>query len=101
MGVESSSKRCFSDKKYEAAGAIIVKDLSNCNLILGVKQVPIDRLIADKAYMFFSHTIKAKAENLPMLDEILEKRIRLIDYEKICDESGARKVAFGRFAGTC
>lgn len=66
---------------------------------LGVKHCPIDRLIPDKTYIFFSHTIKAQEENMPLLDAILDKRIRLIDYEKIVNDNGRRLVAFGQYAG--
>lgn len=84
---------------YSDAGAVITEDLSDASVIFGVKQVPIDNLIPDKTYCFFSHTIKAQEANMPLLDAILEKRIRLIDYEKIVDESGQRLVAFGKYAG--
>ena len=65
----------------------------------GVKKCPIERLIADKTYLFFSHTIKAQKENMPLLDAVLEKRIRLVDYERIVNEEGIRLVAFGQYAG--
>lgn len=84
---------------YLNAGAIIQEDISSASVIFGVKQVPIDALIPDKTYCFFSHTIKAQESNMPLLDAILEKNIRLIDFEKIVDESGQRLVAFGKYAG--
>ena len=68
-------------------------------VVLGVKKCPIDRLIPDKTYLFFSHTIKAQKENMSLLDAILEKRIRLVDYEKIVNSEGQRLVAFGQYAG--
>lgn len=68
-------------------------------MIFGVKQVPIDQLIPEKTYCFFSHTIKAQECNMPLLDAILEKNIRLIDYEKITDDNGQRQIAFGKYAG--
>lgn len=78
---------------------MIREDISDANVIFGVKQVPIDALIPGKTYCFFSHTIKAQESNMPLLDAILEKNIRLIDYERIVDESGQRQVAFGKYAG--
>lgn len=81
------------------AGAQITEDISNASVIFGVKQVPVDGLIRNKTYAFFSHTIKAQESNMPLLDAVLEKNIRLIDYERIIDESGQRQVAFGRYAG--
>ncbi|XP_033106546.1 alpha-aminoadipic semialdehyde synthase, mitochondrial-like isoform X4 [Anneissia japonica] len=97
--VQDSNRRAYPIQDYENAGAHIQEDLSEASFILGVKQVPIPRLIANKTFCFFSHTIKAQLENMPLLDAILEKNIRLIDYEKIVDDSGKRLVAFGKFAG--
>lgn len=68
-------------------------------MIFGVKQVPVDCLIPGKTYCMFSHTIKAQESNMPLLDAILEKNIRLIDYEKLMDRNGQRLVAFGKYAG--
>ena len=67
--------------------------------VTGVKKCPIERLIKDKTYAFFSHTIKAQKDNMPLLDSILEKGIRLVDYEKIVNAEGQRLVAFGQYAG--
>ncbi|XP_022109027.1 alpha-aminoadipic semialdehyde synthase, mitochondrial-like isoform X2 [Acanthaster planci] len=97
--VAPSNRRAYTMEDYSKAGAVIQEDLSEASLILGVKQVPIERLLADKTYCFFSHTIKAQSENMPLLDAILEKNVRLIDYEKLVDENGKRLVAFGKFAG--
>lgn len=97
--VQPSDRRAFSMKEYSDIGAVILEDMSEASLIMGVKQVPVDCLMRDKTYAFFSHTIKAQADNMPLLDAILEKNIRLIDYEKMVDENGARVVAFGKYAG--
>ncbi|EAS01335.1 lysine-ketoglutarate reductase saccharopine dehydrogenase enzyme, putative (macronuclear) [Tetrahymena thermophila SB210] len=97
--VEPCTKRVFSNKEYENAGAIISSDLTNCSLIICVKEVPIEKLYPQKTYMFFSHTIKAQKQNMAALDDMIQKKIRLIDYEKITDEKNNRLVAFGRFAG--
>ena len=64
-----------------------------------VKQVAIDALLPDRTYMFFSHVIKAQESNMPLLDTILEKNIRLMDYECIADDDGRRLIAFGKYAG--
>lgn len=97
--VQPSNRRAYPMQDYENSGAILQEDLSEASLIVGVKQVPIPRLLPNKTYCFFSHTIKAQKENIPMLDSILEKNIRLVDYEKIVDDDGKRMVAFGKFAG--
>ncbi|BFZ08759.1 hypothetical protein BsWGS_11797 [Bradybaena similaris] len=97
--VQPSNRRAYSMKEYADHGAIIQENMSEASVIIGVKQVPIDTLMRDKTYAFFSHTIKAQADNMPLLDAILEKNIRLIDYEKMVDENGARVVAFGKYAG--
>lgn len=86
------------EKEFEEVGAIVQEDMSEADLILGVKEVPIEHLIPDKTFMFFSHTIKAQPYSMEMLDKILELKIRLIDYEPI-KEAGIRLVAFGRYAG--
>lgn len=78
---------------------MIREDISDASVIFGVKQVPIDALIPGKTYCFFSHTIKAQESNMPLLDAVLEKNIRLIDYERIINEAGHRQVAFGKYAG--
>ncbi|XP_059138929.1 alpha-aminoadipic semialdehyde synthase, mitochondrial-like [Physella acuta] len=97
--VQPSDRRAYSMKEYADMGAIIQEDMSEASLIIGVKVVPIDSLMRDKTYAFFSHTIKAQQDNMPLLDAILDKNIRLIDYEKMVDEKGARVVAFGKYAG--
>ncbi|KAK8721919.1 hypothetical protein OTU49_012634, partial [Cherax quadricarinatus] len=84
---------------YQNVGAKIQEDLSEAPVIIGVKQVPIDQLIPNRTYCFFSHTIKAQEANMPLLDAILEKNIRLLDYERMCDRQGQRVVAFGKYAG--
>ena len=97
--VQPSNRRAYPMQSYAAAGATIQEDIRDADVIVGVKQVPIDSLIESKTYCFFSHTIKAQEANMPLLDAVLEKNIRLLDYEKLCDESGQRVVAFGVFAG--
>ncbi|XP_054713377.1 alpha-aminoadipic semialdehyde synthase, mitochondrial-like isoform X2 [Uloborus diversus] len=97
--VQPSNRRAYPMQAYINAGAIIQEDISEAPVIIGVKQVPIDCLLPNKTYCFFSHTIKAQEANMPMLDCILERNIRLIDYEKLVDSRGQRVVAFGKFAG--
>jgi alanine dehydrogenase len=97
--VESSETRCYSDLEYTRAGAKIVNDLSDCDLILGIKEVPFEKLIAGKTYLFFSHTIKKQPHNKNMLQTILEKKITLIDYECLRYADGQRILGFGFFAG--
>ena len=81
--VQPSKSRVFSDKEFADAGASVCNDLSECSVILGVKQVPAQDLLPDKTYMFFSHTIKGQEENMPLLDACLKQRVRLVDYECI------------------
>ena len=97
--VESSLERCFSDEEYENAGISVRSDVSDAEILFGIKEVPVDQLIPDKTYLFFSHTIKKQSKNRALLQAILEKNIRLIDYEVLKDEAGNRVVAFGRWAG--
>lgn len=97
--VQPSNRRAYNMQEYQRAGAICKEELGEASLIVGVKQVPIDLLMPNKTYAFFSHTIKAQEENMELLDAILEKNIRLIDYEKMLDANGQRLVAFGKYAG--
>jgi len=99
LAVQSSDIRCFSDKDYEEMGLEIVDSVKDCDIILGVKEVPLDMLVAHKTHFFFSHTIKKQEYNRDLLRSILEKRIKLIDWETLVNESGNRIIAFGRWAG--
>ncbi len=97
--VESSPIRVFTDKEYEEKGIPVVENMDGCDVLLGVKEVPIEALIPNKKYFFFSHTIKKQPYNRPLLNAILEKNIELYDHEVITNTSGQRLVAFGRYAG--
>ncbi len=97
--VEPSAKRVFSDEEYRNAGAKLTDDLSEASLIVGVKEMPIDYFEAHKTYIFFSHTIKGQEYNMPLLKNMVEHKINLIEYEKISNEKGQRLIFFGRFAG--
>ncbi|KAK3818823.1 MAG: Saccharopine dehydrogenase-domain-containing protein [Benniella sp.] len=97
--VQPSTKRIFSDDKYRAAGAIVQEDLSPADVILGIKEVPVKDLIPGKTYVYFSHTHKGQEYNMPMLQDILDKKIRLIDYELMANEKKQRLVLFGKHAG--
>lgn len=97
--VQRSPIRTYSDDEYEAAGLTLVDELSHCDLIIGVKEVNLEDLIPDKTYMFFSHTFKKQSYNRVLLEEILKKNIRLIDYEVIKDKRNVRLIGFGRYAG--
>ncbi|KAG0210244.1 hypothetical protein BGX33_005025 [Mortierella sp. NVP41] len=97
--VQPSTKRIFSDDKYRAAGAIIQEDLSVADVILGIKEVPVKDLIPGKTYVYFSHTHKGQKYNMPMLQDVLDKKIRLIDYELMANEQKQRLVLFGKYAG--
>lgn len=96
---QSSDIRCFSDEEYREAGVEVVNDMSDCEILIGVKEVPIKELLPGKTYLFFSHTIKKQPYNQQLLQEIVKKNIRLIDYEKLYDQNNNRVVAFGRYAG--
>ncbi|UCE93368.1 MAG: alanine dehydrogenase [Flavobacteriaceae bacterium] len=97
--VEKSENRTFSDQEYAEKGIEVVDDVSSANVLLGVKEVPIDALIPNKKYFFFSHTIKEQPYNRDLLRAILEKNIELHDHEVITDKNEIRLVAFGRYAG--
>lgn len=97
--VQRSPVRAYTDAEYAAAGVRLVDDLGDRDLILGVKEVPVDMLLPGKSYLFFSHTIKEQPHNRKLLKSILEKGIRLIDHELLTDPMGTRVLAFGYWAG--
>jgi len=96
---QPSAIRCFKAEEYSAAGIDVSEDLSSCDILMGIKEVPIDQLLPNKTYLFFSHTLKKQPYNRKLLQAVLQKNIRLIDYETLKDHQGNRLVAFGRFAG--
>ncbi len=96
---QRSDIRCFDDSDYKAAGAKLVDDVSDCDIILGVKEVPVEMLSSGKTHFFFSHTIKMQEYNRGLLQEILKKKIRLIDWECLTNKNNQRLIAFGRYAG--
>jgi alanine dehydrogenase len=96
---ESSNIRVYSDNDYTQAGIKVVTDVSDCDVLLGVKEVPIEHLIPHKSYFFFSHTIKKQPYNRKLLQAILNKDIELHDHEVITNANNIRLVAFGRYAG--
>lgn len=97
--VQKSEVRAFKDEEYQASGLRLLSDISECEILLGVKEVPIAELIPNKTYLFFSHTIKEQPYNRKLLQAILEKNIRLIDWETIRDAKGNRLIGFGVYAG--
>lgn len=97
--VQPSSIRCFPESAYQRAGCIISEDLSDCDILMGVKEVPIVDLVPGKTCLFFSHTIKRQPYNRKLLQQLLKKGIRMIDYEMLTFDNGKRAVAFGHFAG--
>lgn len=99
VAVAPSPFRCFPDADYAAENVSFQTDLSDCDVLLGIKEVVKETLIPNKTYLFFSHTIKKQPQNRELLREILKKNIRMIDYETLTDQKGDRIIAFGRFAG--
>ncbi|MBI2966787.1 MAG: alanine dehydrogenase [Bacteroidetes bacterium] len=97
--VQPSPYRCYPDDEFTSAGIPLIEDLSDCDILIGIKEVPVDMLIPEKTYIFFSHTIKKQPHNQKMFMEIVRKRIRLIDYECLTRPDGLRVLGFGRFAG--
>ena len=96
---QTSPDRCYSDKEYQAAGVGIREDMGDCDILFGIKEVPVSNLLAGKTYLFFSHTKKQQAVNRQMFQAILNKKITLIDYECLEHDDGQRILGFGFFAG--
>ena len=99
--VESSDVRRIQDEEYSEAGIDVVNSLQDegCDVLLGVKEVPTDELMEDTTYLFFSHTYKLQPYNAKLLKAIVDKRVKLIDYELIKRADGRRVIGFGRWAG--
>lgn len=97
--IESSDIRVFPDEAYQEAGFEVTDNLSDCDVLIGVKEVPVEALIPNKKYFFFSHTIKKQSYNRKLLQAVLEKNIELIDHETIVNENNGRLIGFGRYAG--
>lgn len=97
--VEESDIRIFTDQQYRDAGIVVSDDMTDCDVLFGVKEVPLDALIPNKKYFFFSHTIKKQPYNRKLLQEILKKNIELYDHETIVNEKNTRLIGFGRYAG--
>jgi saccharopine dehydrogenase (NAD+, L-lysine-forming) len=97
--VQPSPGRCLPDEAYRAAGITVQEDIADCEVFMGIKEVPEDQLVANKKYFFFSHTIKAQPYNKELLQKVLKENITLFDYEVLTNDKKQRVIAFGRFAG--
>ncbi|MDP4291177.1 MAG: bifunctional lysine ketoglutarate reductase /saccharopine dehydrogenase family protein [Bacteroidota bacterium] len=97
--VQNSEKRIFNDEAYRKAGAMIVSDLKEADIIVGIKEIPDHVFERDKTYLFFSHVSKGQPHNMPMLSRMMDMGCTLIDYEKVTDDQGKRLIFFGRYAG--
>jgi alanine dehydrogenase len=97
--VEQSDIRVFTDESYANLGIEVTQDMSDCDVLFGVKEIPVEALIPNKKYFFFSHTIKKQVHNRKLLQAILEKNIELYDHETIVDANNKRLIGFGRYAG--
>jgi alanine dehydrogenase len=97
--LQPSQIRCFTDHEYEDSGVILKNDLSDCDILFGIKEILIDTLIPEKTYMFFSHTAKKQPHNKKLFRKMAGLKNTLIDYEYLTDKNNSRLVAFGRWAG--
>ena len=97
--VEKSEKRFFVEDQYAAAGAGSCVGMVDGDVILGIKEIPVEKIVDDKIYVFFSHTVKGQKDNMPLLQRIIDSGSTLIDYERITDAAGRRLIYFGPYAG--
>ena len=97
--IESSPIRAFTDMDYSSVGLDVVSDVSSAEVLIGVKEVPIEALIPNKSYFFFSHTIKKQPYNRNLLQAILDKNITLYDHETLVNKFHHRLIGFGYYAG--
>ncbi|MGB5287110.1 MAG: bifunctional lysine ketoglutarate reductase /saccharopine dehydrogenase family protein [Ignavibacteriaceae bacterium] len=97
--VQPSDIRAYTNDQYAAAGVEVIEDIHSANTIFAVKEIPLHFYREGKTYIFFSHTIKGQAYNMPLLKKMMELKCNLIDYERIVDESNRRIIFFGKYAG--
>jgi alanine dehydrogenase len=97
--IQPSKIRCYSDEEYVAFGLTLQEDLSDCDVLMGVKEVPKENLLLGKKYFFFSHTIKKQAHNIKLMKALIAQKIQMVDYETLTDKNHNRIIGFGRFAG--
>ncbi len=97
--IQPSEWRSIPDHEYIDAGLTVQENVSDCDIMIGIKEVPKPDLVPEKIYLFFSHTIKKQPHNKVLLQKILEKKIQLIDYECLVDNKENRIIGFGRYAG--
>jgi saccharopine dehydrogenase (NAD+, L-lysine forming) len=97
--VQPSDWRNYKNEEYVAAGIKLQEDLSDCDIILGIKEVPVEELVPGKKYLFFSHTIKKQPHNQKLIKALVEKKIQMIDYETMTDADHNRIIGFGHYAG--
>lgn len=99
LTVQKSPIRCFSDDEYARHGIALANNISDCDILMGVKEVPKSDLIDNKTYFYFSHTIKAQPYNRELLQKMVKQNIIMIDYETLKHANGRRIIGFGRYAG--
>ena len=97
--VQHSGHRCFSNREYNMAGIEVREDISDCDILMGIKEVPVELLMPGKTYFIFSHTKKLQPRNRKLLQAIIKNKITLIDYECLEHDDGTRILGFGFFAG--
>ena len=97
--VQTSDIRCFKDNEYADLGISVIDDISDCDVLFGIKEVPKEKLIANKTYLYFSHTIKEQEYNRDLLKKMISLNIKMIDYEVLKHNDGSRILGFGRYAG--
>ena len=97
--IEPSEIRAFSDAEYKTLGLKVKSDIGTADVMIGVKEVPIEALIPNKSYFFFSHTIKKQPYNRELLQAVLAKNITLYDHETLVNEKYERLIGFGYYAG--
>ena len=97
--IQPSIIRCYEDHEYRSFGLTLQEDISNCDVLMGVKEIPVEKLLPAKTYVIFSHTIKKQPHNQKLMKAFVDKKITLIDYETLTDPNHNRIIGFGRYAG--
>ena len=67
-------KRAFKDEDYVKAGVVIKNNLSEANVIFGLQEININKILHRKTYLLFSHTHKGQVINRNMITKITQHK---------------------------
>ena len=69
--VERSDIRVYPDGAYAEAGATLTDNLDDAQIVLGIKEPPVESIAPEQVHLAFSHTIKGQTYNMALLQKFL------------------------------